>query len=76
MKIGNLDVKALYLGNDEIKKIYMGEMEIYSASTEPDIYPYLLAKRAGSKLIKILADASAPMYYINTPQVLENTLAA
>lgn len=76
MKIGNLEVKALYHGNDEIKKIYIGEMEIYSATTEPDIYPYLLAKRVGSKLIKILANASEPLYYTNTPQVLEDTLSA
>lgn len=76
MKIGNLDVKSLYLGNDEIKKIYMGEMEIYSAPTEPDIYPYLLTKRAGSKLIKILADESTPLYYTNTPQLLEDTLSS
>lgn len=41
---------------------------------EPDIYPYLLAGKSGKKFIKLMASKLMPLYYLNTPQILENTL--
>lgn len=41
---------------------------------EPDIYPYLLAGKSGKRFIKLMASKLMPLYYLNTPQILENTL--
>ena len=41
---------------------------------EPDIYPYLLAGKSGKRFIKLMASKLMPLSYLNTPQILENTL--
>lgn len=54
--------------------VFRSLLMLSAVAPEPDIYPYLLAGRSGNKLIKLMVSKLMPLYYLNTPQILENTL--
>lgn len=54
--------------------VFRSLLMLSTVMPEPDIYPYLLAGKSGKKLIKLMASKLMPLYYLNTPQILENTL--